>query len=135
MNSWLRCTSFVNTTADGRVRSLPLWDRRKTFSLSVVCQRLMMASRCVATEEAMKMAENISVYMIREHLDDIPQYDLLPLYTIRPYQLGDEVAWMRIQLEADQYSSITPALFAEEFGTDPKILVERQFFLCDAARR
>jgi len=78
------------------------------------------------------MAENISVYMVREHLDDIPQYDLPP-YTIRPYQLGDEVAWMRIQSEADKYNSITPALFTQQFGSNPKILVERQFFLCDAA--
>ena len=66
--------------------------------------------------------------MVREHLDNIPQYDLPPPYTIRPYQLGDATTWMRIQLEADQYNPITPALFAEEFGTDPKFWSSDNFF-------
>lgn len=77
--------------------------------------------------------ENIAVSMVREHLDDIPQYSLPPPYTIRPYQPDDEQNWTRIHLAADRYTPITPALFAQEFGTDPITLTERQFYLDDGA--
>lgn len=79
------------------------------------------------------MNENIPIRMIRPNLDNIPDYPLPPPYTIRPYQAGDEVAWVRIQAEADKYNIITPALFRQEFGQNLHVLAERQFFLYDAA--
>lgn len=71
--------------------------------------------------------------MIRENLDNIPQYDLPPPYTIRLYQPGDEVAWEHIHLAADRYTTITPTFFEEQFGQEEERLRERQFYLCDAA--
>ncbi len=77
------------------------------------------------------MTENIPVCMIRENLDDIPQHELPVGFTLRPYQPGDEAAWLAIHLEADQYNVITPDTFTEQFGADAKMLAERQFYLCD----
>lgn len=79
------------------------------------------------------MEEIIPVHMIRDNLEDIPQYDLPSPYIIRPYQPGDEAAWERIHIEADKYTTITPTLFAEQFGQDVETLKERQFYLCGAA--
>ena len=77
--------------------------------------------------------DNLPVRMIRPNLDNIPEYDLPPSYTIRHYQPGDELAWERIHVEADQYNPVTPELFQQQFGQDVKLLAERQFYLCDAA--
>ena len=75
--------------------------------------------------------ELISVRMIRENLDDIPQFDLPPPYTMRWYRQGDEKAWVAIHERADRYTVATPALFERQFGTDPEPLSERQCYLCD----
>lgn len=69
--------------------------------------------------------------MIRETLDDIPQYVLPPGYSLRRYQPGDERSWTAIHVEADLYNTITPALFGQQFGSDPVVLRERQFYVCD----
>lgn len=81
------------------------------------------------------MTENVPVRMIRDHLNDIPYYDLPEPYTIRPYQPGDETAWLEIQAAADRYNPITPALFEAQFGHDSTALAERQFYLCDGMMR
>ncbi len=75
--------------------------------------------------------EYIDVKMIREHLDDILDCPLPAGYSIRWYRPGDGDVWLRIQLLADEYTKVTPGLFKEEFGTDVKVLSERQCFLCD----
>ncbi len=75
--------------------------------------------------------KNISVNMIRDSLDDIPEFALPTPYTIRWYQPGDEAAWVRIHVEADQYNTFTPALFEWEFGTEASVLSARQAYLCD----
>ena len=49
----------------------------------------------------------------------------------RWYQSGDEVLWLRIQSLADKYNKVTPDLFQEEFGTDTRVLCDRQCFLYD----
>ena len=75
---------------------------------------------------------NVSIAMVREHLNDIPEYELPPGFSLRRYQPGDEEHWVRIHLEADRYSTITPELFVREFGADPQLLAERQYYLVDA---
>lgn len=75
--------------------------------------------------------ENKPLIMIRPHLEDIPVFSLSPAYSLRQYQPGDELAWLAIQSAADQYNTITPELFVREFGDDPAVLSQRQFYLCD----
>jgi len=79
------------------------------------------------------MGKIIPVSMIRENLDNIPQYDPPPPYMIRLYQPGDEMAWEHIHLAAERYITITPTLFEKQFGRDIEMLKERQFYLCNAA--
>ncbi len=74
---------------------------------------------------------NVTIIMVREHMEDIPEYALPPGYSIRWYRPGDEAHWVRIHLEADKYNTITPELFTREFGTDPHLLAERQCYLVD----
>src|SRR5262245_43658372 len=75
---------------------------------------------------------DISVMMSRDDLENIPQFALPTPYQARCYQPGDEESWLKIQIEADKFSDfLTPELFAGDFGTDPQILAERQFYLLD----
>lgn len=69
--------------------------------------------------------------MIRENLDDIPDYGLPDGYSIRQYQPGDEKSWRRIHLLADKYTDVTPDLYEKEFGSNAQMLAERQYFLVD----
>jgi GNAT superfamily N-acetyltransferase len=75
--------------------------------------------------------ENLDICMIRENLDDIPDYALPSGYAIRWYQPGDEESWYRIHLLADQYTKMTSGLFEEQFGGDARLLADRQCFLID----
>lgn len=77
--------------------------------------------------------ENIPLRMVRDRLDDIPRYELPAPYAIRSYRPGDELAWRQIHNQADRYNAITPELFEEQFGNDPKLLAARQFYLCEGA--
>ena len=77
------------------------------------------------------MEEYIPINMIRNTLNNIPQFDLPPPFTIRTYQPGDGEAWTRIHIESDFYSTITPTLFHNQFGRDEEVLSARQFYLCD----
>jgi GNAT superfamily N-acetyltransferase len=76
--------------------------------------------------------EYIDVKMVRENLDDIPEYSLTAGYSIRWYQPGYEKHWLKVQLLADEYTRMTPDLFDEQFGADIKLLTERQCFLLDS---
>lgn len=69
--------------------------------------------------------------MIRENLDNIPDFGLPAGYSIRWFQPGDEKSWHKIHLLADQYTVVTPDLFEKEFGNKIRILAERQCFLLD----
>ena len=75
---------------------------------------------------------NISVHMIRDSLDNIPNYSLPPGYSARWYRPGDERLWVDVQSRAERYLEITPELFVEQFGSNAQPLAERQCFLCDA---
>jgi N-acetylglutamate synthase-like GNAT family acetyltransferase len=78
------------------------------------------------------ISEYIDVRMVRENLDDIPEYCLPAGYSIRWYQPGYEKYWQKIQSLADVYTRVTPDLFEEQFGADIQLLSERQCFLCDS---
>lgn len=79
--------------------------------------------------------KNINITMIRENLDDIPQFALCEPFAIRRYEPGDENVWTDIHLKADRYNTITPDLFAKQFGSDVQVLRERQCYLCKADAR
>ena len=79
-----------------------------------------------------RMREYINIKMVREDLDDIPEYNFPAGYSIRWYQPGYEKYWQKVQSLADQYNRVTPDLFEEQFGTDIQLLSERQCFLLDS---
>jgi GNAT superfamily N-acetyltransferase len=75
---------------------------------------------------------NLPVLMARANLDNVPEFALSAGFTLRWYQPSDEEQWLRIHLEADRYNEITPELFERQFGTDERLLRERQCYLLDA---
>ncbi|NQT53651.1 GNAT family N-acetyltransferase [bacterium] len=75
--------------------------------------------------------EHLPVFMVRDSLDDVPQFDLPAPFAVRRYRPGDAATWLRIQKAADHYSTFHREKFAEQFGTDDGVLAERQLFLCD----
>jgi GNAT superfamily N-acetyltransferase len=77
-------------------------------------------------------ADNTRVLMLRENLEHIPEFAFPTGYSLRWYQPGDEENWLRIHLAADLHNRITPDLFARQFGTDTRLLRERQCYLIDA---
>ena len=81
------------------------------------------------------LEEYSSVSMIRENLEDIPQFPVPSGFSIRWFQEGDESLWHEIQSVSELHLEITPDLFAKEFGSDASILGERQFFLFDSRQR
>jgi len=70
--------------------------------------------------------------MVRESLKSIPAFPLPENYSLRRYQPGDETNWTHIHLQADDLNTITPQLFSQQFGPDPALLAERQFYLVTA---
>lgn len=76
--------------------------------------------------------EYLDIRMIRENLDDIPDYSLPAGYSIRWHQPGDEKSWYEIHVLADKYTQVTPNLFEEQFGNDTQTLTKRQCFLVDS---
>ena len=71
------------------------------------------------------------VVMVRENLENIPEYAVPAGFSLRWYQPGDEAHWLRIHLLADRDSRIMPDLFVRRFGSDPILLVRRQCYLLD----
>src|SRR5438552_10214427 len=69
--------------------------------------------------------------MLRENLDNLPQFPLPSGFSLRWYQAGDETNWFRIQALADHYNEITSRLFQDQFGTDQQILADRQCYLVE----
>jgi GNAT superfamily N-acetyltransferase len=79
--------------------------------------------------------ENYSVHMVRESLDDLPEFALPAPYSIRWYRPGDKENWLAIQLEAEKFFRVWPALYEREFGRDDEVLARRQAYLCDGQGR
>jgi GNAT superfamily N-acetyltransferase len=73
--------------------------------------------------------------MIRESLDDLPNFPLAAPFSIRWFQLGDEQAWVELQAPFYQPGTVTLDLFREQFGGDVDVLTVRQCYLLDGAGR
>ena len=73
--------------------------------------------------------ENHSLTMIRQHMDQIPEFSLPPGIGIRTYNSGEGYIWTRIQRAAETFFEIDDQLFNREFGRDFKAMEDRCFFL------
>jgi GNAT superfamily N-acetyltransferase len=73
--------------------------------------------------------KSLPLKMVRAHLDNVPEFALPAGFALRRYQPGDEEHWRQIHLAADRYNEITPELFPRQFGTDWRLLRERQCYL------
>jgi len=73
--------------------------------------------------------ENIGITMIREHLRDIPQYELPPGYSMRRYRPGDKRTWLEIHDRAEFLIKVTGKTFDENFGYDLAAMPKRCYFL------
>ena len=81
------------------------------------------------------MEYGATVLMVRPTLADIAEHALPAGFSIRPWQPGDELTWMRIWVMADPFSVVTPATWEKSFGARRGAVPERQYFLCDAKGR
>jgi GNAT superfamily N-acetyltransferase len=62
--------------------------------------------------------QDVELEMERLTLDALPPHASGSASTIRGCQSGDEIAWRRIQTEADRYNTITSSLFTDQFDTN-----------------
>lgn len=69
--------------------------------------------------------------MIRENLDNIPQYELGPDFSLQWYNKGYEKIWLDIHKAADKYHDFVDDFFTKQFGSDEKLLHQRQCYLFD----
>ena len=76
--------------------------------------------------------EYISIAMIRDNLESIPQFRFPSDYTMRWYQDGDEELWLEVQRASEDHIEITHELFMEWHGSYLSILKDRMFFVLDS---
>lgn len=72
---------------------------------------------------------NISVRMLREHMDDIPDIPFPEGFGIRNFHFGEGDIWERIQQAAEQFHLIDNNLFIKEFGNNLFEMNDRSFFI------
>ena len=72
---------------------------------------------------------NVSCIMVRDDMDNIPQYELPAGYHFRTYRPGDEAAWMALHYSAERFFEVKPDLFAREFGAHVDALADRMFMV------
>ena len=72
--------------------------------------------------------KNYSVRMIREHMENIPQFPIPKGFAIRNYRPDEGHIWTRIQRAAEPYIDIDEGLFAREFKRDFLAMEDRSFF-------
>ena len=73
--------------------------------------------------------KNYSVRMIREHMENIPQFPIPEGFAIRNYRPGEGHIWTRIQRAAEPYINIDDGLFMRQFKRDLLAMEDRSFFL------
>jgi GNAT superfamily N-acetyltransferase len=71
----------------------------------------------------------VRVFMARRNLENIPEHSFPAGYSVRWYEPGDEEHWLRVHLAADRDHEISLAVFRRYFGSDEKLLRERQCYL------
>ncbi len=69
------------------------------------------------------------IAMVRPNLNDLPDYKLPPQYDVQWYEEGDEKHWVAIQKQTDQYNKISIDVFRKTFGSDIRLLNQRQCYL------
>ena len=67
--------------------------------------------------------------MIRENMENIPQFPVPKGFAIRNYRPGEGRIWTRIQRAAEPYINIDDGLFMREFKRDLLAMEDRSFFL------
>ncbi|MHC4871545.1 MAG: GNAT family N-acetyltransferase [Planctomycetota bacterium] len=72
------------------------------------------------------------IYMERDNLSDISEYQLPEEYHFTWYREGDEAAWLDIHAEADKYNNCDLDLYRKSFGDDAEELSRRQCFINDS---
>ena len=79
----------------------------------------------------MGVVEYISVKMVREYNDKIPQRNLPAGYAIRPFAAGDKNIWASIETQAGEFKSRTAALtrFSTDYSLATDLLAQRMIFL------
>ncbi len=77
------------------------------------------------------LEDNVTVRMVRENLEDLPEHALPGGYELRMFGPGSVADWEAIHRQADRYTQITPELFRREFGDDDEVPAQRQFYLFD----
>lgn len=75
--------------------------------------------------------QNLSVYMHRPDLANVPVYALPPGYSAHWYESGDVKHWVSIHERAERYAEVTEQVHEENFGSDFDTLHQRQCFLLD----
>ncbi|MDB6023890.1 MAG: N-acetyltransferase [Verrucomicrobiales bacterium] len=83
--------------------------------------------------ECLVLEKNLTIKMIRENLENLPDFAPPVGYSIRWFQSGDEAAWLRIQSAAEKFHQITPDTFVRVFGRNAAWLSQRLCFLLDPA--
>lgn len=73
--------------------------------------------------------ENYSVRMIREDMENIPEFSIPEGFAIRNYRPGEGYIWTRIQRAAEPYINIDDGLFMRAFKRDLLVMEDRSFFL------
>ena len=79
--------------------------------------------------------EFIRVAMIRDTLNDLPEYPLSGCCFFKNYKRGDEEVWAEIETSAGEFTDVDSALkrFQSEFGPYLSGMEKRCLFLCTDA--
>ena len=73
--------------------------------------------------------KNYSVRMIREHMENIPQFPMPKGFAIRNSRSNEGHIWTRILKAGEPYIDIDDGLFDREFGRYLSVLEDRSFYL------
>ena len=73
--------------------------------------------------------DNLSVGMIRPHMDDIPQFAFPAGFGIRPLRPDEGAVWVDVQRDAEHWITVDDDMFLREFGFDLEATAWRSFFI------
>ncbi|MDF1515028.1 MAG: GNAT family N-acetyltransferase [Anaerolineae bacterium] len=71
------------------------------------------------------------IYMVRNTMDHIPQFDFPEGYNIRPMRLDEGGLWTDIWRDADPYTDPDPQMFHNEFSYDIHATTWRSYIVTD----
>ncbi|MEC0242837.1 GNAT family N-acetyltransferase [Paenibacillus dokdonensis] len=75
--------------------------------------------------------KNIPLTMVRQHLNDIPQYPFPSPFRVRNFKPGDERSWVKIETSVGEFADEDAALkhFDKEFGSHVHEMKSRCLFI------